>query len=87
MGLKQKVERLEIARAEILKARQLEHERRRVASEGDMRRALARYSDAELDQIIFESCGIAQASVTCSDEELQLIVEGSDEELRRLANR
>ncbi len=75
MSISNRVVKLERFRAELDRSRALNEERRLASSEGDQRRLLVHYSDEELDQIIFEDCGIKNASAL------------PDEELRRLATR
>ncbi len=75
MSISNRVVKLERFRAELDRSRALNEERRLASSEGDQRRLLVHYSDEELDQIIFEDCGIKNASAL------------PDEELRRLVNR
>ncbi len=75
MSINNRVVKLERFRAELERSRALKEERRLASSEGDLRRLLVYYSDEELDQIIFEDCGIKNASAL------------PDEELRRIINR
>ncbi len=74
MSIQNRVVKLERYRAEIERAKALNDERRQTSSEGDLRRLLVHYSDEELEQIIYEGYGRANAG-TLSDEELRMIIE------------
>ncbi len=73
MSINNRVVKLERFRAELERTQALNEERRLASSEGDLRRLLVHYSDAELEEIIFGETGTANAAAL------------PDEELRRLA--